>query len=502
LCGTELAIQRLNHKKIVKLGRTLEDAGTSEPDEVAVPTRQIQREVSAARLRIALLTPYSGHNLGDAAIQDAIIANLRLRLPNVQFSGISLNCDNFAERHSPVSFPLCGTDRPFYGMCHGKLTDEAQDRGKSEQSLPEKRFSISAELKKALKHIPVFRWCLKKLRSAARSIGGELSHCGRAYKFLRQHNLLVVSGGGQLDEEWGGPWGHPFALAKWGVLARLARVPYAIVSVGACKVNSTTCRLFLSTALRMAPYRSYRDKNSRKLAVGMLEQAAGDPVVPDLAFTLPNTELPSTGGIRSVSRGRSIVAISPIAYARPGIWVYEDPLLYDRYVHELARVMSQLLHRDYFLVIVWSGVGDDDRVIPDILERLDDEARRRAAEQIHVPRIRTWKDFVVSLRDVDFLIASRLHGVILGFLTQTPSVAISFDPKVDWVMEDLCQTEFLLQIRDFMAEDVIAAFDQIELRKNAVVKQISSYLESILSVSNLQYDKLADLALENQGCRS
>ena len=47
--------------------------------------------------RIALLNPYTGSNLGDAAIQDAMIANIGIRLPDAQFFGISLNCDNFVE---------------------------------------------------------------------------------------------------------------------------------------------------------------------------------------------------------------------------------------------------------------------------------------------------------------------------------------------------------------------------------------------------------------------
>lgn len=32
-----------------------------------------------------VLPPCTGNNLGDAAIQDALIANLRIRLPNIRF---------------------------------------------------------------------------------------------------------------------------------------------------------------------------------------------------------------------------------------------------------------------------------------------------------------------------------------------------------------------------------------------------------------------------------
>ena len=103
------------------------------------------------------------------------------------------------------------------------------------------------------------------------------------------------------------------------------------------------------------------------------------------------------------------------------------------------------------------------------------------------------------LRDVDYLIASRLHGTILGFVSLTPAIAISFDPKVDWVMEDLHQTDYLLHFQDFTADDVLNAFDRMKVRRDAVVEQIASYRQEILSssASARQYDFLAELALRH-----
>jgi polysaccharide pyruvyl transferase WcaK-like protein len=121
---------------------------------------------------------------------------------------------------------------------------------------------------------------------------------------------------------------------------------------------------------------------------------------------------------------------------------------------------------------------------------------------MHIPAIATWKDLVASLRDVDFLIASRLHSAILGFVTQTPVVAISFDPKVDWVMEDLGQTDYLLQITDFTAEGVIEALDRLGRRRNVVVEQIRSYRQRILPVCELQYDAVVALAVASRRRRT
>ena len=183
----------------------------------------------APRPRIALLTPYNGGNLGDAAIQDAVIANLRLRLPEARFSGISLNCENFVESYGVGAFPLCVTERPFYTMSCGRAAAKQNE----ESSPAEDRDPCAGRIKGTLKKMPRWLQLLKKSRRTALIIPREILHFARGYRFLRSQDLLIVSGGGQLDEEWGGPWGHPFALFKWALLARTARVPCAFVSVGA-----------------------------------------------------------------------------------------------------------------------------------------------------------------------------------------------------------------------------------------------------------------------------
>ena len=459
-----------------------------------LPDSRCLPEVLEPPPRIALLTPYNGGNLGDAVIQDALIANLRLRLSGAQFSGISLNCDNFVERHGVGAFALCATNRPFYGMSQGSVTAPT-GLGYDLTTGPSCKGHDGSWVRRALKKLPGVWKLLRRVRAWLSGARSEVRHWLDGYRFLRTQDLLIVSGGGQLDEEWGGAWGHPFALFKWAVLARIARIPYVIVSVGAQRATSAACRLFLSAALRMARYRSYRDNNSRKIAAGMLRCATADPIVPDLAFSMPTSELPRPAGMRSMAQDRPVVAISPIAYAKAQSWPHQHRAIYERYVHQMRRVISELLERRYNLVIVCSSIGDDDGVIPELLEGLQDESKKKFFGQISIPRITTWKDFAASLMDVNFLIASRLHSTILGFLTHTPVVAISFDPKVDWVMEDLGQTDYLLQIRTFTAEDVIEVLERIQLRRHLVVEQIASYQHRISSICKRQYDALSNLAI-------
>jgi polysaccharide pyruvyl transferase WcaK-like protein len=333
----------------------------------------------------------------------------------------------------------------------------------------------------------------------------EIRHSLEGYRVLRTQDVLFVSGGGQLDEEYGGAWRLPFTIFKWTLLARLAGVPCAMASIGAGKITLPESRRFVSMALRLCCYRSFREKKSRAIVAKLFPRAMNDSVVPDLAFSMPESEIPSSAAIiRKMALDRPVVALSPIAYAKPVNWPTPDQALHDRYVRQLAEVLGCLMRRGYFIVMVCSSLGDDESVIPEILDRLDEETKRNLNGQVRFPSVKTWRDFAAVLRDADYLIASRLHGTILGFLTQTPVVAISFDPKVDWVMEDLHQTDYLLHIRDFTAEEVLNALDRVKVGREAAVERIATYRKGIFtdSASSRQYDYLAGLALSHHQSRN
>jgi polysaccharide pyruvyl transferase WcaK-like protein len=466
-----------------------------EPQSVPPCSAPSTDSVSRKCPKIALLTPYTGGNLGDAAIQDAAIANIRMRLPHAEFSGITLKNSNFVKQHGTGAFPLVGAGIPFFRMEPESTLGEAD----ADSAGPRQSF-----WRRILRRVPgagALRRGLRRLSSWLKLAQAEMSHAVAGYRFLRTQSLLIISGGGQLDEEYGGAWGLPYALFKWSILARLARVPCAMASVGVGRIALPASRRFISTALRLSCYRSFREEKSRAVAARLYPRAMNDAVVPDLAFSMPPAaDLPLQAvAIRKIARGRPVIALSPMAYAKPGDWPTPNRDLHDRYVQQLARLLPFLAKRDYFIVVVCSSRGDDESVIPDIIGRLNEEANRGLEGQIHFATAKTWREFISVMDETDCLIASRLHGAILGFISHVPAVAISVDPKVDWVMEDLRQTEFLLHFRDFTAEDVLAAIDRIQSAREVVVERIASYRKSVLSnpISGKQYDLLVGLALQH-----
>ncbi len=449
------------------------------------------RKTSAPR--IAIIDAYSGSNFGDAAIIDAVIINLRRRSPDVTLTGISLNVGNMERRHGIAGLALCSTPVPYYAMSTASFdkTDvaAAASSSPSRESVRPSR-GLKARIKRAF---PGLWAAAKRARFASLVPPRELRHFAGAIRFLRGQDLLVVAGGGQLDDEWGGAWGHPYALFKWALAARLTGTPLAVASVGACRLEQRWSRRFVAWTLRIAAYRSFRDANSRAIAASLLPAASADPVVPDLALGIPADAIPKGPAFRDRCGGRPIVAVSPIAFARPGIWATQNADTYMRYVEQMSRVLIELVDRGYFLVFVWSSMPDDQIALSEILSKLEGEDRQRVEQQSVTADIDNWPDFVAAVRNVDIVVASRLHSLVLSALVRKPMVAISFDPKVDWLMSDLRLAELTLDIRTFEAEAVVALVERVALNLEECSDTVAVYADPAFSALSAQFDMLSVL---------
>jgi polysaccharide pyruvyl transferase WcaK-like protein len=447
--------------------------------------------------RVTVLDHYSGSNLGDAAIIDATIDELRARLPGVELTGVSLNNANMQARHGIPGIALCATPLEYYRMSV-PATPPARS---AQQDASASRAGEPGRLKGLVKRTFPGLWnaCRDGWFLLA-AIPGELQHFSQACRHLRSSDLLVIAGGGQLDEEWGGPWGHPYALFKWTLAGRVAGTPVAVASVGACTLSSRTARLFIGLVLRLASYRSFRDTHSRDLAHQLYGPAKDDSVVPDLAFAIrkDGVEAPDQSG--AAADTQPTIAISPIAFAKADAWPSGNPDVHERYVRVMASLVSTLLRRGTRLVFVYSSLGTDQATLHEILGRLDADAQARLAAQARVATIRNWPDFLTAVRSVDCVVASRLHSAILSFIVNRPVIAVSFDPKVNWLLEDFACTDVLLDIHDFTEADVLDRLDRLAASQPRLSHDLAREVARAAALHAAQFDRLA--ALTNRGQRA
>ncbi len=415
--------------------------------------------------RIALLGPFGFGNLGDAAIQQAMIQNIHKRFPNCEVFGISLNPEDTEERHHIRSYPI-GRHANGWGLNHPPETSTFY------RSLHYLRFKTPGLVQKIVR--PLFLLINEFLGSV------------RALLFLGKIDLLIISGGGQLDDYWGGPYLHPYYLMVWSVLARLRHVPYLVVSVGAGPLDAPLSRRFDRYALSLASYRSYRDEKSKRYMATVAGFQRDDPVYPDLAFSLQGqAALPQPG-----QGTRPMVVVGPMAYFDPRIWPEKDQIVYGNYLNKLAAFVQWLLEKGYKIVFVPGEAVHDLDVINDLKELLARAGVDLTSAQVSHPPVQTVDDLMPHLASADFVLASRFHGVLLTLLLARPLVALSYHSKIDELMKDTGQGHYCLQIHDFDLDTLKARFTELVANRNPVSEQIAARVSQYRTALDEQYDRI------------
>lgn len=418
-------------------------------------------------------------NLGNAATQDAVIASIRKRFSDATIYGITSNPADTIERHGLRSFPIAGFSVGTFGvtpMQDERLpADERHLRGVD--SLPHR---VATALRSLL--MRVARWALP--RAWPYMIRTEITHILGVFRFLKDVDILLIPGGGQLIDTWGGPWGHPYALLKLTVLARLRRAKPIFLCVGYSGLDSRLGRLFTRAALSLATYRSYRDTGSREL-MGRAGFRRDDPVYPDLAYSYP-----LNGPFLPRDRGpRRVVGLSPFCYCHPRFWNRGDAGAYQAYVQHLAAIARWLVDKEYRLSMFASGVNDR-CAIDDLCELLSEQAGPRVTQCIERHDVTTVPGFLEHAAAVDLMVASRLHGVLLSQLVGTPVIALSWDRKVNVQMEAVGQSPYCLNVDRLQLSDFQECFNRLEANADAARQQIHARCADHRAHLEVQYDAI------------
>jgi polysaccharide pyruvyl transferase WcaK-like protein len=439
---------------------------------------------------IALLTPYCGSNLGDGAIQHAVVHNIRARCPEVRVVGLTLDPQDTARLHDIPSYPIAAAPVPYY------MPVPALPSGPKSPSEPASDDPIGASrpstnpapsllqrMKSGLARIPFLFAALKYLYHTTAAITADGRHWISSWRLMRSLDVVIASGGGQIDDEWGGPWGHPYALFKWAILARIRGKPFYIISVGVCTLRSRISRFFVTRALRLSAYRSFRDTRSQML-VEQLGVRSKNPVAPDLAFSFPFQDYRPLPVER---RGGLVVGVSPISYLNPEYWPSTDGEFFQRYVTTLVAFVNHLLESGH-QVILFSTTHSDARVTELIRRHLTADLPLVPSPRILQPTVSTVHDLIPVLAAADVVVASRLHGVLLSYLLCRPVLGISYDVKVNLLMNDLDQTQYCLDIHSLATRQLEQTFNRLCEDKDNIRRALQQSVALYRDRLSAQYD--------------
>jgi polysaccharide pyruvyl transferase WcaK-like protein len=410
---------------------------------------------------VVLLSPFWGGNLGDAAILKAIIENLRNHSPGIEITAVTMDPHSMLNTCGVAGTRLVGSPVKFFSY----FPEQTQSGG----------------LKAS---------CRRLWRGVQRAVSRpftEASHWIHALRFLRRTDLLLIAGGGQLDEEWGGPWGLPYAIFKWSVAARLTRTAVAFMSVGVCKLETSTGRWFYRQALALAKYVSMRDPWSQSFVANQLAKRTA-LLVPDAAFSL---RLSQSHRERTTASYPAKIGISPIAYGRTNLWPTKSDAA-DRYLQVLIDFANaRLLAGDS--IVLFATDGPDWILVQEMIAALQQRAPQAAAERLRTQQTATADDALKVVSSLDVVVASRLHGVILSHLLHTPVIAISYDRKVSAHMQQMGQEHLCIDFSE-VSHEALAEKLAISLsNREALASQLRAIATDWRERLDRQYETIVRL---------
>lgn len=395
---------------------------------------------------LGLMGPFGFGNLGDAAIQQAMLQNIRKYFPKAHVLGFSLNPEDTEKRHSIKSFPI------------GRMAKQGWLK-------PSDNAPYLLKLNTFRNQISKSQYRLVRLAGKLfLSFPLEFMSIADAAKKMRTLDCFIISGGGQLDDYWGGPFYHPYTLLVWSLLAKLTRTRLLIISVGAGPVDHFLSGWFIRGALSLADYRSYRDQYSKDF-INKVGFKRNDPVYPDLAFSLEIEPYLERASNFVSERSFPLVGVSPMPYFDPRVWPERNQQVYNNYLSKLADFVVWLVETEHNVLLFPSEAVNDKIVINDLRELLSQKGISRTDPRIFEPFVETVDDLLEQLAMTDAIVASRFHGVLLGQLLNKPVLALSYHKKIDTLMNNTGQTKYCMPIDSFKVAELTKRF--LDLKNNS-----------------------------------
>jgi polysaccharide pyruvyl transferase WcaK-like protein len=415
-------------------------------------------------MKIGLLDHMGYGNLGDAATQEALIANIKARVPDADIIGFSLDPDDTRRRHNIPCYSIThwhpGLNKPGQTGADGR--------------------NLRSRLKSILKKIPVF----SAMALCAQNLVRELVHLGRSFKVLRSLDTLIIAGGGQLCELWRGPWSHPYNVFKFSVLTKLANRKLLFLNVGAGPLDSFLSRVFARCSVCLADYVSFRDVESQTL-VQRLRVKRPTHVFPDSAYALDISDY-ETGKRAS----RPLVGLNPIGFCDPRIWPKKDAYAYSRYLDNLAAFSLWLLSRNYGLRIFSGEMSVDVYALEDLKGRLLSSLSPADINEICVPPSQNVKELISEMSGFDFVVTSKFHGVVFSHLLAKPVIALSYHHKIDDLMRTVGHSQHCLNIESFDDECLKKAFASLVVDAQELKSKFRQTRGSYFEALKVQFDDL------------
>ena len=301
-------------------------------------------------------------------------------------------------------------------------------------------------------------------------------HLIKIIRCLRNVNLFISGGGGLLQDSTGKGWSILYYLGLI-LITKIVKVPVMIYAQGIGPINKKINKLLIKWILNKVNLITVRDNHSKKLLNNL---GVSEPLIyvnSDPVFLLKkkniNHIIDNYPYIQKLINpdDRPLIGVSIREYKSNG--------------SDLKRIFAQAadyLIENYQAKIIFLPFQFDEDV------HISEKILSLMKNQADVLKIKLEPEELLSLLSrLSLVVGVRLHSIIFSSMANIPFIALNYDPKVKYFVEDLGLSELLLEID----EDISLKNFQ---KKIEYVRENNDKIKNILleKVNNLEEKALAN----------
>lgn len=317
----------------------------------------------------------------------------------------------------------------------------------------------------------------------------------RISAWVRQHDIVIVPGAGVLEASLPlRPWNTPFGLLLLSASGRLFRTKVAFVSVGAGLIHKRATRWLSDWAARLAFYRSYRDSGSQE-AMRRRGVDAGDPVFPDLAFSLP---LPADH--RNGAGDWSTIGVGVMAYGGSNDDRDRAQEIYARYVDGIKEVVRWLIDNGRRVrLFIGDTDGSDEATVREILADIRAFRPELDDSWVVAEPVSSFSEVMRALEPLGAMVATRFHNLVAAVMLSKPTIAVGYSSKHSALMSDMGLAEFYQSIESLDVGDLTEQFLELERRSEQLRQSLSLRTAEKVALLEGQFDELDTVVFGRSG---
>lgn len=255
---------------------------------------------------------------------------------------------------------------------------------------------------------------------------------------VKKLDYLVIGGGGILMDLYKR---EAPLFGSYAMMAHSNNVPYVVYGCGAGPLTSTMGQFFIRFMAKHSKNISVRDPKSEALlkSIGVTKDIF---IIGDPAFSL---EANRTG----YSDKPLKIGVTAVPYHNGSYWPSSDPAKYNNYITGMAKNLDKIIEKFGVEIHFYATKYPQDADVTKDIQKLMKNPQNTSVLEENLPPQRLLE---VS-SELDVVIGTRLHSLILATDAKTPLIAVSYHNKVNDFMQMAGLGEYSIDIEELHTKD-------------------------------------------------